>query len=157
MSVTELPQPRHYGPNAFGDDLRRFWNLTFTLAVTDYKLTYFGSVLGYVWSLMRPLLFFGVLYGVFTFIFHVGKGRPQLQRRAAHRDHPLDLLPTGDGGLRPVHARPRGDAAQDALPAPGDPARGDADRALPGRDEPGTDLRARPRLEHHAAGGRGSS
>ncbi|HEY7967391.1 MAG TPA: ABC transporter permease [Solirubrobacteraceae bacterium] len=76
MSVTELGETHSYGPNAFGDDLRRFWNLTVTLAVTDYKLTYFGSVLGYVWSLMRPLLFFGVLYGVFTFIFQVGKGVP---------------------------------------------------------------------------------
>ena len=33
-------------------------------------------MLGYVWSLMRPLLFFGVLYVVFTQIFHVGKGSP---------------------------------------------------------------------------------
>ena len=36
------------------------------LAVTDFKLRYFGSALGYLWSLMRPLLFFGVLYVVFT-------------------------------------------------------------------------------------------
>ena len=36
-------------------------NLTFTLATTDFKLRYFGSALGYLWSLMRPLLFFGVL------------------------------------------------------------------------------------------------
>ena len=76
MSATSYPQRRRYGPSAFGDDIRRFWNLTFTLAATDYKLTYFGSVLGYVWSLMRPLLFFGVLYGVFTYIFKVGKGVP---------------------------------------------------------------------------------
>ena len=64
------------GPNAFGDDLRRFVNLTLTLATTDFKLIYFGSVLGYVWSLVRPLLFFTVLYLVFTQIFHVGKGIP---------------------------------------------------------------------------------
>ena len=55
-----------HGPSAFGDDLRRFWNLTLTLAATDFKLRYFGSVLGYFWSLARPLLFFGVLYVVFT-------------------------------------------------------------------------------------------
>jgi ABC-2 type transport system permease protein len=69
-------EPRRYGPSAFGDDLRRFVNLTFTLANTDFKLTYFGSALGYVWSLMRPLLFFGVLDVVFTQFFHVGKGVP---------------------------------------------------------------------------------
>ena len=59
-------------PSAFGDDFRRFVNLTWTLAITDFKLRYFGSVLGYVWSLMRPLLFFGVLYVVFTQVFNLG-------------------------------------------------------------------------------------
>jgi ABC-2 type transport system permease protein len=33
-------------------------------------------VLGYVWSLVRPLLFFGVLYVFFTQILHVGQGIP---------------------------------------------------------------------------------
>jgi ABC-2 type transport system permease protein len=63
-------------PSAFGDDLHRFVNLTVTLATTDFKLRYFGSALGYLWSLVRPLLFFAVLYAVFTTLFHVGKGVP---------------------------------------------------------------------------------
>jgi ABC-2 type transport system permease protein len=63
---------RHHGPSAFGDDLRRFFNLTLTLATTDFKLRYFGSALGYLWSLVRPLLFFGVLYVMFTKILNVG-------------------------------------------------------------------------------------
>jgi len=67
---------RDYGPNAFGDDLRRFVNLTLTLANTDFKLTYFGSALGYLWSLMQPLLLFGVLLFVFTQIFQVGANIP---------------------------------------------------------------------------------
>jgi ABC-2 type transport system permease protein len=67
---------RRYGPSAFGDDLRRFASLTVTLATTDFKLRYFGSVLGYLWSLMRPLLFFGVLYLFFTRALHAGKGVP---------------------------------------------------------------------------------
>jgi len=61
-------------PSAFGDDLRRFTDLTVTLATTDFKLRYFGSALGYLWSLVRPLLFFGVLYVVFTDVFHAGRG-----------------------------------------------------------------------------------
>ena len=65
-----------HGPSALGDDLRRFVNLTFTLAVTDFKLRYFGSVLGYLWSLMRPLLFFGVLYVVFTQVVRLGTKVP---------------------------------------------------------------------------------
>jgi len=66
----------HHGPSAFGDDLRRFVNLTVLLATTDFKLRYFGSVLGYLWSLVRPLLFFGVLYVVFTQFFKAGAGVP---------------------------------------------------------------------------------
>jgi ABC-2 type transport system permease protein len=65
-----------YGPSAFGGSVRRFVELTLTLARTDFKLRYFGSVLGYLWSLVRPLLFFGVLYIVFTKVFKLGKGIP---------------------------------------------------------------------------------
>jgi ABC-2 type transport system permease protein len=63
---------RRLAPSALGDDLRRFVNLTLTLAVTEWKLRYFGSVLGYFWSLMRPLMLFGVLYVVFTEILRFG-------------------------------------------------------------------------------------
>jgi ABC-2 type transport system permease protein len=59
-------------PSALGGDVRRFWSLTFTLAATDFKLRFFGSALGYVWTLMRPLLLFGVLYFVFTEVVRFG-------------------------------------------------------------------------------------
>jgi ABC-2 type transport system permease protein len=65
-----------HGPSAFGTDLRRFLELTVTIARTDFKLRYFGSVLGYFWQLMRPLLFFGVIYVFFTQILKVDKGVP---------------------------------------------------------------------------------
>jgi ABC-2 type transport system permease protein len=65
-----------YGPSAFGGSARRFVELTLTLARSEFKLRYFGSALGYLWSLVRPLLFFGVLYFFFTRIFHVGNGVP---------------------------------------------------------------------------------
>jgi ABC-2 type transport system permease protein len=54
------------GPSALGGDARRCLRLTWVLAVTDFKLKFFGSVLGYLWQLMRPLMLFGVLYVVFT-------------------------------------------------------------------------------------------
>ena len=47
-----------------------------TLARTEFKLRYYDSFLGYLWSLIRPLLFFGVIYVVFTEIFKVGRGIP---------------------------------------------------------------------------------
>lgn len=75
MSATTVRRGR-YGPSAFGDDLRRFWNLTLTLATTDFKLRYFGSILGYFWSLARPLLFFGVIYTFFTIVLNLGQGIP---------------------------------------------------------------------------------
>ena len=65
---------RYRGPSALGDDLRRFVNLTYVLAATDFKLRFFGSALGYLWTLMRPLLLFGVLYVVFTEIVRFGEG-----------------------------------------------------------------------------------
>ena len=63
---------RYRGPSALGDDVRRFVSLTMTLAATDFKLRFFGSVLGYLWSLMRPLMLFGVLYVVFTHVVRFG-------------------------------------------------------------------------------------
>lgn len=62
-----------YGPSALGGDKNRLWRLTSMLAVTEFKLTFFGSALGYVWSLMRPLLFFGVLYVMFTQVIRFGE------------------------------------------------------------------------------------
>ncbi len=62
-------------------------------------------MLGYVWSLMRPLLFFGVLFVVFTKIFHLGKGIPHYAVYLLTGDHPLDLLPGGDEQLRAVPGR----------------------------------------------------
>jgi len=56
------------GPTALGSDLPRMLRLTWTLAVTDFKLRYFGSVLGYLWSLIQPLMLFGVLYTVFSLV-----------------------------------------------------------------------------------------
>jgi ABC-2 type transport system permease protein len=64
------------GPSAVGTDLRRLKTLTVTLAVTDFKLKFFGSILGYLWQLMRPLLLFTVLYFVFTEFVRLGNDVP---------------------------------------------------------------------------------
>ncbi len=69
------PSHRVHAPSALGDDLRRFWSLTFTLARTEFKLRFYGSVLGYVWTLVRPLLLFGVLWVFFTKVGHVNDGQ----------------------------------------------------------------------------------
>lgn len=44
------------------------------MVATDFKVRYQGSVLGYAWSLLKPLLLFAVLYILFTYIAPIGKG-----------------------------------------------------------------------------------
>jgi ABC-2 type transport system permease protein len=46
------------------------------LVRTDFKLRYQGSVLGYAWSLLRPLLLFVILYVVFVKFLKLGNGIP---------------------------------------------------------------------------------
>lgn len=46
------------------------------LVSSDFKLRYQGSVLGYLWSLLRPLMLFGVLYIVFTKVIKLGNDVP---------------------------------------------------------------------------------
>jgi ABC-2 type transport system permease protein len=46
------------------------------LVRTDFKLRYQGSVLGYAWSLLRPLLIFVILYVVFVKFLKLGTGIP---------------------------------------------------------------------------------
>jgi ABC-2 type transport system permease protein len=60
------------GPSAIGGGPRRFFDLLWLTAVTEFKRVYFGTVLGYLWSLMRPLMLFGVLLFVFTKVFRIG-------------------------------------------------------------------------------------
>jgi ABC-2 type transport system permease protein len=46
------------------------------LVRTDFKLRYQGSVLGYAWSLLRPLLLFAILYVVFVRFLRFGGDVP---------------------------------------------------------------------------------
>src|SRR5436190_8481386 len=70
VSYAELGRPIR-GPRALTDDWSRFWHLTYHIARNEFKLRFFGSALGYLWQLMRPLLLFTVLYVFFTQIAHV--------------------------------------------------------------------------------------
>jgi len=63
--VVDLGEPIR-GPSALSGGFRRSLQLTVAIARNDFKLRFFGSVLGYLWQLMRPLLLFGVLLFVFT-------------------------------------------------------------------------------------------
>jgi ABC-2 type transport system permease protein len=74
-AITEpLGQPIR-GPRALGDSWPRFWHLAYNIARSEFKLKFFGSALGYVWQVVRPLLLFGVLYVFFVLVFHVDKAK----------------------------------------------------------------------------------
>lgn len=53
------------------------------IAHAEFKLKYTGSVLGYVWSILKPLLLFLMLYAVFGHVFKLGSLSPY---------YPLSLL-----------------------------------------------------------------
>jgi ABC-type polysaccharide/polyol phosphate transport system ATPase subunit/ABC-type polysaccharide/polyol phosphate export permease len=55
---------------------RHFFYVTATLSASEFKLRYFGSFLGYLWTFLRPMIAFGVLYVVFTEIFKFGGDVP---------------------------------------------------------------------------------
>jgi ABC-2 type transport system permease protein len=69
-STAELKEVR--GPSALGGGSRRFFDLLWLMSMTEFKRVYFGTVLGYLWSLIRPLMLFGVLLFVFTKVFKIG-------------------------------------------------------------------------------------
>jgi ABC-2 type transport system permease protein len=75
IPVAPTPELREVGgPSALGGGWRRFFSLLWLMSATEFKRAYFGTVLGYLWSLVRPLLLFAVLLFVFTKIIRVGSG-----------------------------------------------------------------------------------
>jgi ABC-2 type transport system permease protein len=73
-SVAELREVR--GPSSLGGGRRRFLDLLWLMSVTEFKRMYFGTVFGYLWSLVRPLIQFAVLLIVFTKIAKIGHKVP---------------------------------------------------------------------------------
>ena len=71
MTGAELRDVR--GPSALGGGRRRAWDLLYLIAVTEFRRSYLGTALGYLWSLARPLMLFAVLLVVFTQAFDLGE------------------------------------------------------------------------------------
>ena len=70
------PLERIPGPSAFGGSWRRFASLLWLTSTTEFKLGFHGTALGYLWSLARPLMLFGILLLVFTQVFRFGDQVP---------------------------------------------------------------------------------
>jgi lipopolysaccharide transport system permease protein len=52
--------------HAFLDDIWASRGVIYSLARRDFRNSYMGSYLGFIWVFLQPLLFIGVLYFVFT-------------------------------------------------------------------------------------------
>lgn len=62
-------------------NIPKVWNrnnriLLKELTKTDFKLRYQGSVLGYLWALLRPLMMFAIMYVVFAKLLRFGNDIP---------------------------------------------------------------------------------
>jgi ABC-2 type transport system permease protein len=60
------------GPSALGGGWRRSLELLYLIASAEFRKSYLGTALGYLWSLARPLLVFAVLLVVFTKVLRIG-------------------------------------------------------------------------------------
>ena len=75
----ELPAHEILGTRRQTPKLRRFADVVLTLARTDFKLRYLDSIVGYVWSLVQPLLLFLVLWLVWAELFNPGDDVPNYE------------------------------------------------------------------------------
>jgi ABC-2 type transport system permease protein len=66
-TLEAIPRPRSV--------FQRNVNLVRELSITAFKLKYTGSALGYVWSLVKPLMLFGIMLLVFSILLKAGQGQ----------------------------------------------------------------------------------
>ncbi len=62
--------------NKYKQKYRYSFILLRELVITDFKMRYQNSALGYLWALLRPLFLFAILYVFFVEILHIGKEIP---------------------------------------------------------------------------------
>ena len=100
------------GPRRAQRRLARFWHLTYNIARHAVEAALFGSALGYVWQLVRPLLLFTVLYVFFTVDLEgrrvgAGPGGRVLRHAAAGLDRAVHVLHRGHDRLGAQRRRQR--------------------------------------------------
>jgi len=65
-TLSSIPRPKRTST--------RNLNLIRELSITQFKLKYTGSALGYIWSLIKPLMLFGIMFLVFSVLLKAGVG-----------------------------------------------------------------------------------
>jgi len=73
-NASAAAEPIGLGPNRVdrSERRRRFLDLVWIAATTEFRRRYAESVLGYAWLVLQPLMLFGVLYLVFTRVIRFG-------------------------------------------------------------------------------------
>lgn len=64
------------GPSAFGGSRERFWNLLWTLSVSEFRNNYAQTALGFLWTVVRPLVYFGVIFLILREVIGFGREVP---------------------------------------------------------------------------------
>jgi ABC-2 type transport system permease protein len=67
-----IPLREIRGPAAFGGEARRFFQLLVLISKTELRTRYQGAAFGLAWSVLEPLLIFGVMYAVFSSLTRFG-------------------------------------------------------------------------------------
>lgn len=60
------------GPSAFGGGWRRTWELLWLISVTEFRVSYTNTALGYAWSVVKPFVFYGIIYLVINQVLRFG-------------------------------------------------------------------------------------
>lgn len=79
MTTTAVPAAQIDAIPRPSSVFQRNLNLIRELAITNFKLKYTGSALGYLWSLVKPMMLFGIMYAVFARLLRAGAGAPEFE------------------------------------------------------------------------------
>ena len=69
LELREVPEP-----GAFGSTPRKFWDLLRLIVLSDFRSQYANTALGFLWTIVRPLVFFGIIFLVLRQVLGVGEG-----------------------------------------------------------------------------------
>lgn len=63
-------------PTAFAGDRARFLDLLRLISVAEFKAQYASTFLGFLWTLIRPFIFFGLIFLLLRNVLGIGAGTP---------------------------------------------------------------------------------
>lgn len=71
-AATHLELREITGPSAYGGDPRRFWDLLWLITINEFRSQYANTALGFLWTIIRPLIFFGVIFLILRGLLRFG-------------------------------------------------------------------------------------